>query len=260
MKMLNKDIVQKITIVILSALLVVTWCGLLAVVFNPDSIANPPLYGPGSSSRSPYLGNYKIDANTTLKSIDNGQPLIFLPETAQISNSNLNHKLHWTQSEYLKVVFALFEFEWKETLDHNWTINSMIFERECEDNPAGFERAAFLFDQLIYQKEFRYNTRAIEISLPDSTASWGSGGGYPRPLLGATEFNLDDLKITADDAFKLAEENGGKEARQSIQNNCKISLHLGENWRVRYAGPLDRAKTLFDIFIDPYTGKIISSR
>lgn len=257
---MNKDIVQKIVIFILSVLLVATWCGLFMVVFNPDSIADPPLYGPGSSSDSSYSGSYKIDVNTTLNSIDNGQSPIFWPETAQISNPNISSDLNWTQSEYLKVALALFEFEWKETYSsQDWTINSMIFERKCEEDPVGFESASFLFDQLIFQKEFHYNTRAIEISLPESIVSWGSGSGYPRPLLGAIEFNLDDIKITADDALKIAEENGGKAARQSIQNNCGISLNLDGNWRVRYAGPPDRAKTLFDIHINPFTGKITSS-
>ncbi|MDD2922211.1 MAG: PepSY domain-containing protein [Anaerolineales bacterium] len=254
--MINKNTVQKAIIVILSALLITTWCGLFGIVFNPDSIPDPSRPPPGY----PYSGSYKIDASTILKSIDSGQSPIFLPETTQIPNSNTSDNLKWTQSEYLKVAFALFEFEWKEG-HRNWTINRMVFHRACEENPVGFEDAKIIFDQLIYQEEFRYSSRVIEISLPDGTASWGSGGAtHPRPLFGDNEYYLSDLKITANDALRIAEENGGKAARQSIQNKCTLGLYLDENWDVIYYGPLiNHSTTLFEIHIDPYTGKIIKT-
>jgi hypothetical protein len=261
MKLINKSIAKKtiamvLVLLVLCPLIVYGLYGLFGVIFldSPRSPRDPIEADTFSNS-----GSYNIDANTILKSIDSGQSPIFLPETVQTSNSNINSTLGWTQAEHLKVAVALFEFEWKESLSKDWSIHKIIFRRNrnCQENLVGFEYSTFVFHRLS-QDGSDYNARAISISLPYGIVSWGDGETYP---LGGIEFDVNKLKITADDAFSIAEKNGGKAARQSVQNKCRLSFFLDENWRVIYYGPIsNNSPKLFEITIDPYTGEIISSR
>lgn len=259
MELTNKNIAKKMVarvLVLLVFCLLIVY-GLFRFIFldSPHLPRDPIDAGAFSNS-----GDYNIDANTILKSIDSGQfPIIFLPETVQTSNSNITNTLEWTQAKHLKVAVALFEFKWKESLDKNWNIHKAIFHRNinCDENPVGFEYSTFIFHRLS-QDGSGYDARAISISLTEGIVSWGDSETYS---LGGIEFDLNELKITAEDAHSIAEKNGGKAARQFFQNKCRLSISLNENWIVRYYGPPTNQSTkLFEVTIDPYTGDIISSQ
>lgn len=258
MKTINKNII----ITMLFALLVTTWCSVFGFVFNPDSIADPPMYSPTDVLRFSKSGSYKIDVETIFSSIDSGHSPIFLSESELLPIYGGKSEWKWTQAEHFKAANALFEFVWKETVLKAWSLPLMSFHKYCEENPASFESSHFVFNQLVFQGgEFNYKSRMIEISLPDEVVSWGGNSGYPRPLFGTNQFYLEDLKITADDALRIAEENGGKVARQAVRNECTISVSMSKNWSVRYYGPLiNNSTTLFEATIDPYTGKVITLR
>ncbi len=253
MKTISKNVAKKtvaVALVLLALVPIILYLSRYVVLLN--------IYGP-DTPRDPIsmidfypLGNYKIDAGTILKSIDSAQSPIFLPETVQIPDSNTNGNLKWNQSEFLKVVESLFEFQWKESLSKDWSVHRMIFVRDCEENPVGFDYASFVFHRLVVlDGKSKYEVRIIEISLPDEIVSWGGSVHYVRPFFGTSEFDLDNLKITADDALRIAEEHGGKASRQSEQNKCQVSATLDVNWRVTYS-----PSSFFEIYIDPYIGII----
>lgn len=254
--MTNKRTAQKIIIAVLFILL----CVLLKTAFGLGNIFDSELYDPITVFEFSYTGSYKIDANTILESIDSEHSLVFLPETTVISNSNRNNELAWTQLEYYKIAGVLFEFIWKERLNKNWSIHRMSFDTKCKENLNGFEHATFVFNQLLFQdKKFRYNARAVEIAPLDGDVLWGGGSTYLRPVFGKGQVDLDNIKITADDALIIAEKNGGKTLRKSVQNRCTLALFLEEgSWRVVYYDVDTRGASL-DIYINPYTGKVISS-
>ena len=84
---------------------------------------------------------------------------------------------------------------------------------------------------------------------------------------------LDKIKINSvETALLAAEENGGREARSSVKNECRITLLLapdrlkydflshpftqyGWGWSVIYWPNESNADPIFEITIDPYTGK-----
>lgn len=70
--------------------------------------------------------------------------------------------------------------------------------------------------------------------------------------------NLDKLKVTAEEALEIAENNGGQQARLTIKNRCRINLLLGPypspNWWISYSQNIS-AKEIFEMKIDAYTGK-----
>jgi hypothetical protein len=262
MKTINKKTVQKTIRIFGAVFLLIVLCILLRTVLVLGNVFDNHLYDPVTVFDFSYTGSYKIDPNTILKSVDGEPSLVFLPETTVMPASNTNNEMAWTQAEYYKIAAALFEFVWKEPLNRNWNIHRISVGTNCKENLVGFEHATFVFNQLLFQGEnFRYNARAVEIAPLDGEVFWGSGNTYPRPLFGESQFDLGNVKTTADDALNIAEKNGGKTLRQSIQNHCALDLFLEERyWRVVYYHRDDVREAPLNIYIDPYTGKVIESR
>ena len=90
-----------------------------------------------------------------------------------------------------------------------------------------------------------------------------SSGEY-RELGRGTNFSIIDrwytvdltsYKITADDALQVAEENGGKEARSRVKNDCRILIRTpnhenDDRWDVSYYFGVN-----FEMLVDPYSGQ-----
>lgn len=258
--MIDKDTIQKAVIVILLVMLLLAVYIPLKVILSSARIWEVGTDNdPGDTTGFYKTGSYKINTNTILESIDRKQTPVFLPDTTVFPNLNANRKFAWTQSDYEKVASALFEFVWKESLNGNWSIHKMFFDANCED-PVGFERASFVYYQLIFQQqELKYEARAVDISPIDGNVSWGSDTVFPRPILGANVIDFDKLKITADEALSIAEENGGKSGRESVQDKCDLYLLFDGDWKVVYASGAN-GLSILEVTIDPHTRRITTSR
>lgn len=140
-----------------------------------------------------------------------------------------------------------------------WNIYNLTFKRECQNNPIGFDIA----DISLYKANgFEYSLREIAIYPLAKEIDWGGETTYPRPFLdGWSNIDLAKTNITAEDALRIAEEQGGKKARSKDENDCGIlvgisNLHNEFQWKVSYY-----FSPFFEIVIDPFTGKhnILSS-
>lgn len=253
----NKDVTQKIIILAQLLLLVIVLFVPLKIVITSAGYSKPGQdLDPGDISEFHATGGYKIDTNTILNSIKNKQTPPFLPETESTADSDLSTGVAWSQKNYMKVVDALFEFVWKESLDKNWSIHKMSFKADCDKASAGFEYATFVFYQLIFrQGELRYNARALEISPHYERVSWGGDSTFYRPILGAYVIDRDKLRISADDVIKIAEANGGEVLRQSIQDKCNVQLYFSGDWEVDYVGT--NGLPILNMDIDANTGKVV---
>ena len=131
----------------------------------------------------------------------------------------------------------------------------MIFNADCQ-NLDGLTGSDFQYFKTDFDKGKVLDTwREIEISPKYAFVAWGGGAKYRHPLLGWKSIDLNRLKVTAEDAIRIAEENGGREARLRAQNRCNIHLLLMPE---RYKGWLiDYQSADFEIQIDLYTGKVI---
>ena len=72
--------------------------------------------------------------------------------------------------------------------------------------------------------------------------------------------DLEQYRITADEALQIAERNGGHEARTAVGNDCEITAFSptvnGGGWEINYVNyPDNFVKSLYGIAIDPQTGK-----
>jgi hypothetical protein len=206
------------------------------------------------------IGRYRINPETILASLDRGETNVFMPESATPESPVLETAVSWRQSDYLEIADALHQFVWKETLD-SWNLYNIELDAVCQDNPNGFGVGDLVFFKSARDNgETKYSTRELLITPQYGDVSWGGGANFPYPIFGWKSINLSLFKVTAEDALKIAEENGGRIARLSVQNECRIVVSMNSNaytgWRVIYF-PNSGGLRIFEKQIDPYTGRVI---
>ncbi len=201
-------------------------------------------------------GSYKIVSETVLASLSNGKLDIFVPLAATPEIPLKQNEVLWKQGDYLHVADAVFEHQWKEP-PSGWKLYRMLFHTDCQNNPNGFSAATITYFKPIWvDHTLEYTVRQVDIMPQYSEIDWGGDSwNYPHPILGWTEVSRGRLRFQADDALRIAEENGGKSARLKVDNKCSIHLVLyGDSqhgWDVFYDA---RGGFIFEMYINPYTG------
>jgi len=67
--------------------------------------------------------------------------------------------------------------------------------------------------------------------------------------------DLSKVKISADEALRIAEKDGGQEKRVAIDNACDISVGISRNTIVYDGWMVNYSPSIFFDKIDPVTGK-----
>lgn len=243
---------------ILIIILLITTEGIYA--YDPFSSGNKR---PLSLSSPSYkeTGLFGIDPGTILSSLEKGMSDVFLPDSRLLDDRysgpiTYNKPVVWSQADNLKIVSALNTYVWKDTLN-DWKLFRMIFNVVCQDNINGLPGGIFTYFATTFDKGKIIDTwREVEIDPEYSLVAWGGGAKFPHPILGRKDIDLSRLKVTAEEAIRIAEENGGRNIRLKAKNQCSIHLTLlpevYKGWQVTY-----NTTDAFEIFIDPYTGEII---
>lgn len=212
---------------------------------------------PSRLSSYPEMGYYQINPETILGSLDRGHTDVFMPllEDPALIEALTNVSISWTQSDFLEIASALGQLVWGDPMDlKNWSIYYLFFERTCQDNPVGFNFASITYYKEIEANGRRmYTTRLIEIHPVYTWVRWGSGATYPRPILRRwNSIDLAEDKVTADNALRIAEENGGKEVRLQVENKCAMLLSSpqnddNQNWYLSYLIAPNRIDYVIDL-------------
>jgi len=195
---------------------------------------------------------YTYDPKTILTVLDGGDGEIFqsLPDWGQ-ERIYPPGSFAWQQQDYIKITSTLNRFVTQDNLE-GWSVYSINASRDCADTPLGFDNFAITYFKIVGD---RYTTREMHVRALAKEADWAGNMDFPRPFpLGWASIDLEKLKVTADDALQIAEANGGKAARQRVNNACTIAVALAPNaddvnWGVYYFGG---AATLFHFSIYPY--------
>lgn len=230
----------------------------LVIVFDPfeDQIRRYPNGGLSDFNDTSY---YKMNPETIMSALDRGETDVFLPEPATPEAPVIEGPIKWHQSDYLRIAIALRQFVWKDNID-SWNLYFAQFEANCEDNATGFRLADLYYYKTVFiNGKIEYAARELLIAPEYGDVSVGAGMNFPHPLLGWKSLNLGTLKLAADDALRVAEQNGGKEFRLDAKNNCRIHVGINPNvdaadWHVVYSS---NDSSLFGIYIDPYTSGVI---
>jgi len=211
-------------------------------------------------------GHFQFDAQTIFISLEQGKTEALVPFIRDNTEPfTPTPGVSWMPTEFLQVANALSERVWGEPLDLNtWYVRDMSFlGRSCRPELDRFNRFLIIY----YQKNkpvasfSRYTARYIRIEPSIGLAEWAGDGDFDTLSLFAwKEIEFAKFNISVSDAIQIAEENGGKEMRENMNNECAISAYIRENprrfyaydWYVEY---YDRNKP-FSIFVNPFTGDV----
>ena len=231
---------------------------LLVVYFYVFDPGQPDRYLPVGVSDFRDRTVYQIDTASILTSLAEGETNLFAAqETAPQTSTALLSS--WRQSDFIDVARALNQVASQEPLS-GWRLYSMHFSTPCKDDLSGFTEADFYYFKTTFREngKIRYTTQNIFISPEYEQVIWSGGATFPRPLIGWDYVRLRRIQITAEDALAIAEENGGRETRQLVDNNCRIHVRLAggdRTWQILIYQN-DTGSSLFRMMIDTESGNI----
>ena len=227
------------------------------IIFSVDrelSFDQAKKYPSGLFSDYSDVKIYRINSEKILESIQNGEKNIFEPLEVDFSHdSSLVYKkpFSWSQSDYLTIVNTLHQYSLHESLD-DWSLLYFGFYGDCKYNPLGFDTIEVEYFKSV---GLEYITRKIGIYPLIEEVVIGDGATFPRmSLLGWQTANPNNFIVEANEALNLAENNGGKEFRLAIDNECRIFVTFSPKrltWEVSYS-PNKQNLLSFEISIGVY--------
>lgn len=215
------------------------------------------------SQKTTQQGFYIIQPKIILRAIANGETNAFLPITEDDVNAirsavATGSSVSWTQSEYLYIVDAFYKMMLHDTLGE-WHLNSMDFSLACSEVEIGLQDGSFEFFKIVKNENNQEAliSRYIDIDPRYKVVLFWEREFYPY-VLTRSSIDLTNIKFDATQALQIAEENGGRNQRLTLNNACDISLDLSPDsvryrgWKIIYRGN----GVTFEINIDPFTGNI----
>jgi hypothetical protein len=205
---------------------------------------------------------YIIEPTNLMESLKNESPDDFMPTSEQPDFLPVDQQLavNWLQADYFYIATVLYERVLGKSLQ-GWQLHDMDFRASCENIDEGFQNGRLDFLNVINENDVQVlNSRLIDIDTRGNfiyVKEWK----YSPNSGNSIAIDLNGLKVSAEQAFQIAERNGGREKRQSVHNACEITIGLSpgsanyRGWLVTYTR-VDTGDFLFRIQIDPVTGKI----
>ncbi|HEU0293868.1 MAG TPA: hypothetical protein VFR47_14095 [Anaerolineales bacterium] len=212
---------------------------------------------------------YAINPETILASIGSDETELFMPlpsETETDTSQWLAKSYYWNDKEFMKVANALHQFVWNESLE-KWSLYKAHYRIfQCQDESSRFEAADFIYFR-------RYDNYYLVHTIWINPFNGEVGTGYTNyEYTGkrkAIDFDKADIK-NASAALKLSEDNGGRDAQLKDINGCSVDISLAPyafkhnflpipfsrtdwGWHAVYTN--DNSEIIFEIVIDPYTGR-----
>ncbi len=208
---------------------------------------------------------YSIDPSTVLELIRLGKKDVFTllyppPELFfELEPSSWNSV--WNQNDYMFVANALHKVGWNEGLE-SWGLYQINFGLRCDKVGVGFYNAQFGYYQI--DSIGGRKSRIVHLLTIDPGVNTTSifERVYSPTVRNWPTIDLEKVKISAEEAVRIAEINGGYEMRSSVNNVCNISIILApgsasyHGWRIVYEKDRPEMKRLLDFDVDPYTGEI----
>ena len=199
-----------------------------------------------------------MNTSSILESILQGRYDLFIPVDSPSEEEAFQSDLvNWNQEDYITVANSIHKFVWDEPLN-NWMLNSMDFSGSCHDIENGLQDVYFVFYNILDSEDGKSRiVHNINIDPARSEVNvWAEK--YSPLVMNWKAIDLGETKITADDALQIAEDNGGIEIRNSVNNECNVSVSFLPNpgdydgWKLSY---YQNPGTLLEVKVDPKTGE-----
>jgi hypothetical protein len=190
---------------------------------------------------------YLINSKTILEAVKNGDTNVFTLQT-EMPEDEVKTALpvQWNQADFIKV-FTTFQQTFLNTTAADQKIRSMNFELDdCKDINFGPQKARIytymLKSGIFVWPPFRVVSYSYSIDPSYNYIHW-HGQSYDQYVLDALKqdafLDLANIKISAEEALRIAELNGGRDARLAVDDQCSIDIELDANsnngnWLVTY--------------------------
>ncbi|MBI9047116.1 MAG: PepSY domain-containing protein [Anaerolineaceae bacterium] len=208
--------------------------------------------------------SYWIDPATILQSLEKENTDVFfqMDEGSETITSPLDNKIFWSQTDYFKVANTIHQRFWQSSLQTH--LYHVVFNLDCSNVAMKkFASATFFSNKSILNGdqenriEYRIWIRPTDNLVYTSRVEYG-------PRIGIVEAtNLQEYTISAEEALQIAEKYGGSVERLKSNENCRISVYapgsIKKGWHVTYSNSDNSIQTIYEVTIDPQTGKIIES-
>lgn len=195
---------------------------------------------------------YTIDAETILDDLKENKTDVFQQFNGKPTRWT---PVEWSTSDYFSVAQALHKLAWGESLNQ-WKLSIINSNAECVHINSGLRYIRFSY----YKEEqgARFMSRLFVQPWENSVSVLKEE--YTPVVTNWEEIDLTAIKIPAEEALRIAEENGGANARSTVNNDCTITIVYNptlfdyDGWEVAYYSFDYDALGRF--FVDPYTGEI----
>jgi hypothetical protein len=206
---------------------------------------------------------YSIEPLSLLDALEKENASPFTPIATEPELPPLSEQIpvNWHQEDYLNIVQALFKEVWGDTPE-GWSLKSFGFSVACSFVDYGFQDGSFRYfknaekanEQIRVERRIYIDARSGFVQVSEFE--------YAPRLVDWGVVDMTRLHYSADDVLQIAEKEGGREARLAIQNNCDVNLLLVSDapryrgWDIWYWGYRGYDGNIFEIWVDPVTGKI----
>lgn len=213
---------------------------------------------------SGYEAEYDIDTQTILDQISHDNTGAFSVRKSDLyfADKTPLPPVSWTQEDFFLVANALNQTIQAESLKE-WQLYEMNYRvRECTNASFGIQEALLEYFNVIGKnKDGRdmVNFIRFEIFPRYEIIMYGETVvSMLGPVIG-TKIDTTRITIPADVALNIAEDNGGRAFRQSINNNCEIYITLNQffwkyEWQVEYGAFSPYSDKIF--LVDAQSGKV----
>jgi len=209
-------------------------------------------------------GFYAIQPETLLDALAQGDSNAFIPVNEQDVDRSApptGFPVTWTQADYFQIVDAFYKLVLHDSLD-DWQLNSMDVALRCEDVDVGWQDGRFEFFKIVKDENNQeiLISRFIDVD-PSSKVVLLWEREFTPYIINRSSIDLTSMKFDSEKVLQIAEDNGGREVRLSLNNACSIRTSLSPDsaeyhgWSVVYTRS-DTRRTAFQINVDPLTGDI----
>lgn len=197
---------------------------------------------------------YAFDPYTVSNNIVHEKENLFtqIVGTSIIRTPNKYNPVRWTEDNYYEIARAAHKEVWDEDIDI-WNLRHMLFNLDCSQILEGPQFGWFIFTRIekITEKE-----HLIEHNIyidPIAGTIHLVEKKYSPNLITNIPVVSNERIVSVRDALKIAEESGGDDIRDELEDKCEIAIELfgnSDDWRISYVVSRD----VFVVEVDLLTG------
>ncbi len=200
---------------------------------------------------------YQIDPQTLLTALVEEDPnaFVLLTATPPVYPNFAIEPVKWTVADYFYIADAFFHSATDQSL-RDFRLQRMSFPSSCSKIDYGFQGGNFSFFKSV-PADTGNSRLVVDMYInPNENLAILGEVVYTPELSEWEAIDLQNIRINAWEAFQIAEQNGGENYRETVNNECSVLANYDtqgkhEEWWVTYFAE----GSSFELNIDSQTGE-----